>query len=536
MASVSKKTGIQHPDSARVLREIVLREHLRIYDEKLPDIIAGRDGFASGTVHVQEAMDRVRDASRAVAQNILSGYVDGMKGLRRYADMERIAGQKRKWSVPKFMGRYGYELSQGIRIWLMTPDAVSETLPLIMGDFDLLVFDEASQMFAERGIPSIFRSKKTVVAGDHKQLRPSSLGRGRLSYDEDEDAAENGSLLDLARSRYISVLLNYHYRSENPALIDFSNRAFYGGRLLVAPDTGNGGKAIEVVRTDGVWEERTNRAEAEKAVSLLREILTARKDGETVGIIAFNIHQMNLISDILESECAADRGFGRIVALEESRRDNGEDVGLFVKNVESVQGDERDIVIFSMGYAKDRDGKFSRKFGWLNADGGPNRLNVAITRARKKVVILQSFDPEWLGERDMSGPGLLRRYLEYAACVSSGDTEGAEAALASLSPAPKVPGNDVFARMLAEKLTAEGFGVRTDVPLPAILTAYRQGSRPIAFFRDSDSWNMGGSARERIVHRRRFLISRGWKVEDIWSSDADKEPEKEIERLLKNVL
>lgn len=418
MATMARKTGLQHPDTARALRETVLREHLRRYRENIPSAVAGRPTFTERMNAIGSLMDGVRDASRVHAQAVLSDHLGAMRSSRRYQDMVRIAGQKRKWSVPKFMGRYGYELSHGIRIWLMTPEAVSETLPLDIGAFDLLVFDEASQMFAERGIPAIYRSKRTVVAGDHKQLRPSALGRGRLSYDDDEDVIENGSLLDLARSRYISVLLNYHYRSESSPLIAFSDRAFYGGRLLVSPDAEPSEAAIEVIRTEGVWEERTNTIEAERAVSLLKEVLSSRKGSETVGVIAFNIHQMNLISDLLEAECARDKAFGRLISEEEARRENGEDVGLFVKNVESVQGDERDIIIFSVGYAKGSDGKFVRRFGWLNSDGGANRLNVAITRARKKIYILQSFDPEELGDADSSGPGLLRRYLEYARCIT----------------------------------------------------------------------------------------------------------------------
>ena len=159
----------------------------------------------------------------------------------------RIVDNKRKWSLNKFIDRYGYELFKGIRVWLLTPEVVSEIIPMEMGLFDLLIFDEASQMYVERGIPSIYRAKKVVVAGDHKQLRPSSLGTGRVTYDEDDDemedsdidinaALEEESLLDLARSRYDSILLNFHYRSKYEELIAFSNYAFYGGRLFVSPN------------------------------------------------------------------------------------------------------------------------------------------------------------------------------------------------------------------------------------------------------------------------------------------------------------
>lgn len=538
MGNVSRKAG--SPDPASGLRSIILNEHLKAFEEGCPALterFMSADGTVSG---IAAMMERKRELSRSAAESALSSYLREITDSKRAQDIRRISEQKRKWSIAKFAGRYGYELFRGIRIWLMTPEAVSETVPLEMGTFDLLVFDEASQMFTERGVPSIYRAAKTVVAGDHRQLRPTAIGKGRLSYDDEEDSAEEGSLLDLARSRYDSVLLNYHYRSDRSALIQFSDRAFYGGKLMISPDTEPSAEPpIEVVRVDGTWVDRTNPAEADEVVSLLRTVLTTRKDDETVGIIAFNIHQMNLISDRLEEECSADPEFGRIVEKEEARKDNGEDTGLFVKNVESVQGDERDIIIFSIGYAKDADGKFVQRFGWLNAAGGENRLNVAITRARKRIIIVQSFDPEGLDTEHSAckGPGYLKAYLTYAAAVSSGDHAKASEVLDSLCP-PKedAPAADNgFMDRLCEALNAEGFDTERDLRTGNYvmdIAVKRDGRYVLGIEDDRRVFMGGGTSRERDYHRRHFLASRGWNVVRTWTPSVLKDPEGEIRRIV----
>lgn len=539
MCTIYRKTGVDHPESAKILTAFLKNEHLREFEARRPALEAESAKADALREEIRSLMERRHGDCRSAAEYVLSDYLSEITGSKRFADISRIAGQKRKWSIAKFVGRYGYELFRGIRIWLMTPDAVSETVPLEMGTFDLLVFDEASQMFVERGVPSIYRAGKTVIAGDHKQLRPSALGKGRFSYG-DEEAPEEGSLLDLARSRYDSVLLNYHYRSEMSALIEFSDRAFYGGKLFVAPDAAvPETPPIQVVRTDGIWADRANAVEAAKVVSVLRSVLAERRENETVGVIAFNVHQMNLISDLIEDECAEDPGFSDIVLREESRTENGSDVGLFVKNVESVQGDERDVIIFSIGYARDSEGRFPQRFGWLNTAGGENRLNVAITRARKRIIVIQSFDPdEILGES--GGPALLRSYLKYAEAVSSGDSAGTAAILDSLSPpgSDRMSGNPGFMDRLYAEITSEGFEADRNLGLSgcAIDIGVKKGGRYVLGIEDDRRiYALGGTARERDFHREVFLSRRGWKTVRVWTPAVQRDPDGEIARILAEV-
>ena len=524
---VSAATGRSMEESERMMFEVVESAQTARFDSTFDgSTLLSFDGLAE---KAERLMEKKRSAVRLDAENILHERLSVIKGSRRFGDISRIASSRRRWSPGRFVGRFGYELLGGIRIWLMTPEAVSEMLPLEMGLFDLLIFDEASQMYVEKGVPSMFRAKRVVVAGDPKQLRPSSLGTGR--YGSDPDGAE--SLLDMACSRFGTFLLDHHYRSRYEALIAFSDRAFYGGRLRVAPDASVPERPpIEVHVTDGVWEDRRNAKEAAEVVRLLRRTLAERRNGETVGVITFNSAQRDLVNDMLDDECSADPVFGRIVSEEMRRTENGEDVGLFVKNVESVQGDERDVIIFSVGYGRNGEGRFMQRFGWLSARGGENRLNVAITRARERLIIVRSFDPSAIrADGETAGPEMFRRFMMYADAVSSGDRAGAEAVLSTFGPRACRPSpKAAAARILAERLRSMGLDVSEEVGMDGcgVDLAIRCGDgRPLGVELDSSVYGTGEGSRTRDCLRRRFLRARGWDVVRTWTPliwrDADAE-------------
>ncbi len=532
----------------------ILEDHLQKFDATHREILQELHDFDSIIADMDAKMARKREMTRQVLESTLSNDLRYITESKRRGDIARIVDNKRKWSLNKFINRYGYELFKGIRIWLLTPEVVSEIIPMEMGLFDLLVFDEASQMYVERGIPSIYRAKKVVVAGDHKQLRPSSLGTGRVTYDSDEDeledsdfeigaALEEESLLDLARSRYDSILLNFHYRSKYEELIAFSNYAFYGGRLFVSPNIAKPERPpIEVFRTDGIWQDRCNSAEADRAVELLKKFFAERKNRETIGIITFNVSQRDLISDRIDDECARDPVFAAAVAEESRRFDNGEDVGLFVKNIESVQGDERDVIMFSVGYARNSEGRFMQRFGWLNARGGENRLNVAISRAKKKIAIVCSFEPEDLQVENLKseGPRILKKYLTYARAVSDGNEDLAQSILQSFVGddggrfSEKSADLPVMDRVYGA-LVRKGYNVSRDVGIGGytIDLAVRQGDRYILGIEcDSRIYGISGNTRERDYHRQKYLESRGWHIHRVWTPGMWKDPDAEIAKIV----
>lgn len=322
-----------------------------------------------------------------------------------YRDLlHQVTKKKKIWPLRKVIGEFTDELFNLLPCWLASPESVSALFPL-SELFDLVIFDEASQCFAERGIPAIYRSRQLLIAGDDMQLKPNELYQVRWEDDKDDHPdLEIDSLLDLAERYLSTVHLQAHYRSRSLELIDFSNRHFYGSRLQLLPDREVINKtqpAIEYCKIDGVWENYTNAAEAGAVVAKVQAILREAPRTE-IGVVTFNAPQQMLILDLME----------------EAFRLEGHDMpaSLFVKNIENVQGDERDVIIFSIGYAPDKKGKMAMQFGTFNLVGGENRLNVAVTRARDKVVIVSSIWPEQLQTEDAKndGPKLLKKYLEFA--------------------------------------------------------------------------------------------------------------------------
>ncbi|HEY3402749.1 MAG TPA: AAA domain-containing protein [Ohtaekwangia sp.] len=321
-----------------------------------------------------------------------------------YRDLyHQVTKKKKIWPVRKVIEQFQEELFRLVPCWMASPESVSAIFPMTEL-FDVVIFDEASQCFAERGIPAMYRGRQIVVAGDAQQLQPSELYQVRWEEEEEAPDLEVDSLLALAE-RYVSTIhLQGHYRSKSLELIDFSNRFFYEGRLKLLPDRNTVNRnepAIEYCKVDGVWDNHTNPVEAEMVVERIRELLQDHPDKE-IGIVTFNAPQQMLIMDLLEAASA--RSELRIPS------------SLFVKNIENVQGDEKDIIIFSVGYAPDKKGKMSMQFGSLNTAGGENRLNVAVTRAREKIILISSIWPEQLKTDDLknAGPVLFKKYLEFA--------------------------------------------------------------------------------------------------------------------------
>lgn len=328
-----------------------------------------------------------------------------------YRDLHHQVIKKKKiWPLRKVISAYHEEIFQLLPVWMASPESVSAIFPM-EPLFDLVIFDEASQCFAERGIPAMYRGKQVLIAGDAQQLRPSELYQVRWVDDENENPdAEVESLLDLAARYLPTVHLQGHYRSKSLELMEFSNRHFYEQRLRLLPDRkimNMENAPIVYHKVDGVWENQTNEPEAKAVAATVFDLLKGDPDKE-IGIVTFNAPQQNLILDILEAEAKKEA-----MILPAS---------LLVKNIENVQGDEKDIIIFSVGYAPDKKGNLSMQFGSLNAVGGENRLNVAVTRAREKIILITSIWPEQLKTQEAknAGPRLFRDYLEFARAVSDG--------------------------------------------------------------------------------------------------------------------
>jgi len=469
---------------------------------------------------------------------------------KRIMDIKRILENSRKISVKAFIDIFQLELMNNVRVWMMTPEVVSAIIPLIYGMFDLVIFDEASQMYVEKGIPAIYRAKKVVIAGDSKQLRPSNLGIGRLEEDDDfyEDqilkdvSMDAKSLLDLARYKFDETILNYHYRSKYEELIAFSNHAFYEGKLIVSPNQCTSKKPpIEYVHVkDGIFENRRNIEEAKAVIKLIKKIFRERKNNETIGVITFNSSQRDLIENYIDEELFKRSVYQKQFEKELFRTDDSEDTSLFVKNIENVQGDERDIIIFSMGYARDPEGFIRRRFGWLNNEGGQNRLNVAISRAKQKIYFVSSLYPEELRVEDLksTGPKLLKDYMRYCYYISNNKRDMAKEVLSRLHSTDELVRDTELSDLvldISKRLKHNNYIVETSLGI---------GTDSIdigVYDKDTSSFKLGiicdvneskvSNSRRDLVHQDKYLKARKWEIYRVFASNWYTNTNKEMRNI-----
>ena len=455
------------------------------------------------------------------------------------------------------MDLYGDFLLKLFPCWLLSPESVSTIFPLKKDMFDIILFDEASQVFIENTLPTIYRGKHIVVAGDSKQLRPTATFVKRyMGNDSDDDldlatqaALEVESLLDLSTSRFNSTNLTYHYRSKNEELINFSNYAFYDGKLQIAPNISKnvGNKPIERIKVNGKWLGRKNDEEAKAVVALLKKLIKNKRNKSSIGIITFNTEQENAIEDAIDLECQKDSAFRDAYLREQNRKEDNEDTSIFIKNLENVQGDERDIIIFSIGYARNEYGKVVAHFGPLSIEGGENRLNVAITRAKEKIYVVTSIEPEELlveGTKN-AGPKIFKSYLKYVRAVSNKKPKEVQYVLDSFKPPlPESKSDEIVENKLENEikdaLVKLGYTVETNLGntnYKISLAVYDKEKDRYLLGLECDymAQKSSDSILERDVYRNKFLESRGWTIMRIWSRDWWMNKEKVIASIVKAI-
>ena len=415
--------------------------------------------------------------------------------------------------------------------FLMSPLSVAQYLPA-ESTFDLVVFDEASQIPVWDAIGVIARAKQCVVVGDPKQMPPTNFFQKGESDDDEDESEDLESILDecLAAGLH-SAYLSWHYRSRHESLISFSNHHYYGDRLCTFPaakTTPRLGVAWHFVE-NGVYDakaSRTNRAEAEALVDyVFSRLADPTQKRRSAGVVTFSMAQKNLIEDIFEERRAANPKF------EDYFADDGEEP-FFVKNLENVQGDERDVILFSVGYAKGPDGKFLMNFGPLNRSGGERRLNVAVTRAKEQVVVFASCRGAEidLNRTQAVGAAHLRAFLEYA-------ERGGVAAAADAAERRR----DMFADEVAAFLSAHGYAVERDVGCSlfrvdvGVKDPARRDGYLAAIECDGDTYASALTARDRDELRSSVLRSLGWNTVHVWSADWAFDRARGEERLLKEL-
>jgi very-short-patch-repair endonuclease/DNA polymerase III delta prime subunit len=468
---------------------------------------------------------------------------------KRIRELKYQVGKKRQiWPLRRLVGEFADDgLVDILPVWLASPEIVSSIFPLVEGLFDLVIFDEASQLTVEGGIPAVYRAKQVVIAGDEKQLPPFSMFQSSIVSEDDEEqyeVDESPSLLNLAKRRFSEKILQWHYRSKYEELINFSNHAFYHGHVQIAPNVTpfKNPPAILWKKVDGRWINQCNEIEAIEVVDRLKELLITKPD-KTIGIITFNSKQQSKIQDIIDKKLQEEEEFN-VLYSQQMAKDLDERV--FIKNIENVQGDERDIILFSIAYAKNEEGKVYNRFGMLNQKGGENRLNVAITRAKEEIIVISSIEPEELNVANVSqvGPKLFKSYLKYVRGVAKLQKEQIEEVIREVNEEvhTHVKSNEVyfespFEEQVYQQLKSLGYEVVTQVGMSgyridmAIVHPEDSSRFILGIECDGAMYHSSKNAKERDVYRQKFLESRGWTIERIWSRNWWRNPSVEIERI-----
>lgn len=431
--------------------------------------------------------------------------------------------QRPNQSIRDMIGKMPGSFSKLAPCILMSPLSIAQYFPPNQSLFDVVIFDEASQITTWDAVGAIARGRQTIIVGDPKQLPPTNFFG---SNDDDDDVADYEkdmeSILDEAKASGIPLRdLRWHYRSRSESLIAFSNHHYYQNRLVTFPSPQVEDRAVRLHKVpNGVYDRgksRTNRIEAqavaEEAVARMRGWLELpEKSRPTLGIITFNAQQQSLILDLLD---AARRNHP---ALEWFFADERVEATI-VKNLENVQGDERDVILFSITFWKDAAGKLAMDFGALNRDGGERRLNVAVTRARQELIVFSGFTADQVDPARAKGLAIqhLKTFLDYAergAIAVQAQTTGSVGGFESPFEEAVAARLEQRGWVVAPQVGVSGFRIDLGVRHPDRAGAYLAGVEC-----DGASYHSAATARDRDKVREQVLAGLGWNMLRVWSTD-----------------
>ena len=451
-------------------------------------------------------------------------------------------------------------------VWMASPETVAQVFPR-KALFDVVIFDEASQCRLEEALPVLTRGHRVVIAGDTNQLPPTRFFESGFVHSQQDEPETDQELFEtqqgeiedlLAASLNLAVqqcYLDVHYRSRNSDLIEFSNRNFYSSRLQAIP--GHPAHRVRfspltLYRVDGIYNKRQNQTEADRVVQIVHDLLK-RAEPPSIGIACLNLPQRDLIVEKLDDLASEDAEFAKRLASARIRKGQGSFEGLFVKNLENVQGDERDHIIISTTYGPDTDGKFYRRFGPLGMNGGGRRLNVLVTRARAEVHLVTSIPPEAYRHlppipegQSATGAWLLFAYLKYAEELTAAYGAAAhrdrqdnlimtEPPLINVLPSRSA---SVFAQKLGEAIAEqiktgsdvhwgnEGFCVDIALRHPA-----RAEDVTIGILCDGCRYTGAEDAVEWDIFRTRILADQGWTLKRIWTPHYFRDPQGNLDAI-----
>lgn len=528
LQKVYRKSYCQWWLNAVTDQEPLLRQFLRdVHEKKIKRFVETDVEFMKKTRYV------VASKLAADRPNVSSATAMGTSELGLLK--RELQKKKRHMPVRTLLAKIPNLLPRLKPCLLMSPLSVAQYLEAGQQPFDLVIFDEASQIPVWDAVGAIARGSQVVVAGDPKQLPPTNFFMKAQDDDEVTDESTQvedlESILDECMGAGLPLMrLNWHYRSRHESLIAFSNYQYYGNSLHTFPSAVTSDNAVSFCHVpNGVYDKgksRTNREEAKAVVSeVIDRLSTPATSDQTIGIVTFSQAQQTLIEDMLDNE--------RLLHPElESHFSPDTEEPVFVKNLENVQGDERDVILFSICYGRDMNGKLSLNFGPMNRDGGERRLNVAVTRARYAVRVFSSITADEIDLRrtQARGVGDLKLFLEYA-------QRGPSTLASAVSLDPEADFDSPFEQQVHDALAQRGWqldlqvgcsGYRIDL---GVVDKRLPGRYLAGIECDGANYHSARSARDRDRLRQSVLEGLGWKLIRIWSTDWWLDPKREIARV-----
>ncbi len=437
-----------------------------------------------------------------------------------------ISSNARGMSIRTLFERIPHALQRLCPVMLMSPNSVAQYLERKNDLFDVVIFDEASQLPTCKAVGALARAKDAVIVGDPKQMPPTAFFAGSGPIIDDLALDDLDSILDDALALNIpSQYLQWHYRSTHESLIAFSNHQFYENKMFTFPSANDRERHVTAVHVDGVYNKSVNPKEAEAVVAeIIRRYQDPELKKQSIGVVTFNVKQQDLIYHLLQKQFQGNQDF-------DTWANSGDDP-IFIKNLENVQGDERDVILFSIGYGPDDKGHVSMNFGPINKSGGGKRLNVAFSRARVTMMIFSSLYSSQIKVTETSPDGLIafHDFLRFA--------EGNELEAQAVTQVDEDDVHDGILNHICATIKAHGYECETHVGHSdfhidiAVIDPYHPTQYLMGILLDGDQYRKTTNTRDREVSQFSVLRHLGWELLRIWTIDWWDDAERQTKRLI----
>lgn len=476
----------------------------------------------------QEFMDLTKDEMFCKLTHQLPTSNDSVEVSKELNILRRaISSNGRGLSIRTLLEQIPHVLTRLCPCMLMSPISAAQYLKAENDLFDIVIFDEASQLPTCKAVGVLARGKNAVIVGDPNQMPPTSFFAGNTVDEDNLDIEDLDSILDDCLALGMpSAYLHWHYRSRHESLIAFSNQEFYENSMFTFPSVNDRERRVSLVKVDGFFDRGKGRVNEGEAKTIVAEIRRRYEDpelkGQTIGVVTFNISQQTLIEDLLQEEYQKEAAFDKWANV------GGET--LFIKNLENVQGDERDVILFSIAFGPDAEGKLSLNFGPLNKEGGWKRLNVAVSRARAEMVVFTTMTADMIDLKRTKSKGVesLKDFLQFA---QKGGLQGDYVET-------RVQKDQGIMEHICQAITDGGYKYQKAVGHSkfkidiAVINPYNPEEYLLGIMLDGESYRQSANTKDREVAQISVLNGLGWELHRIWTMDWWDNRDKELSKLM----